>query len=103
MDEQRLDRIEDMLSKLITIIENLDQQFQEMKMEQQEMRNDMQEMKNDHQVMKNEHTLIRSDNENQFAKFHKTLAEIRFDQDYIWGKAVRNEREIAKIKGQLQF
>jgi hypothetical protein len=82
MDEQRLDRMEDMLSKLITMVGNLNQQFQE---------------------MKNEQILMRSDNEKQFAKIHKTLAEIRSDQDYIWEKAVRNEREIAKLKGQLQF
>jgi hypothetical protein len=95
MDEQRLDRMEDMLSNLITMVGNLNQQFQEMKME-------MNEMKNDHQEMKNEQILMRSDNERQFAKIHKTLAEIRSDQDYIWEKAVRNEREIAKLKGQLQ-
>jgi predicted nucleic acid-binding Zn-ribbon protein len=102
MDEQRLDRMEDMLSKLITLVGNLNQQFQEMKNDMHELKSYMIDMKNYHLEMKNEQMQMRSDNEKQFTKIHKTLAEIRSDQDYIWEKAVRNEREIAKLKGQLQ-
>lgn len=110
MNEQRLDRMEDMLTTLIIMVGDLNHQFQEMKIEQQEMKKEQQEMKRDIQEvkieqkeMKNEQSIMRSENEKQFSEIQKTLMDIRIDQDHIWEKVVRNERELAKLKGHLQL
>jgi hypothetical protein len=89
MDEHRIDRIEEMLSTLISMVGSLNLQFKEMKFEQQEM--------------KKEQMIMRSENKKQCTDVHKTLNDMRFDQDHIWEKVVRNEREFAVIKGHLQL
>lgn len=110
MDEQRLERMEDMLSKLITMVGTLNQQQQEtknemlsLKNEMQGLKNEMQDMKKEQQEMKNDQLIMRIENERQFTEVHKTLTDIRLDQDHIWEKVVRNERELAKLRGHLQL
>jgi hypothetical protein len=95
MDEQRLERMEEMLTNLITIVGNGNQLQKEMKREQQEMKKELIEMKEEQSIM-------RIENEKQFSEIHKKLSDIQLDQDHIWEKVVRNERELAKIKGHLQ-
>jgi hypothetical protein len=105
MIEQRLDRIEDMLSQLIRMVGKLSEEQQEMKIDQQEMKMDMQEMKLDQQEMKNEQLNIKlrlGEIEERSEKRHEQIID-RFqtferDKDFIWEKTVRNEREIGNLK-----
>jgi hypothetical protein len=39
---------------------------------------------------------MRSDNEKQFSEILKKLTELQSDQDYLWGKVSRNERDLSK-------
>ena len=131
MIEQRLDRIEEMLTTLISMVGNLNRNQQEMKSElqevkkeqqemkselqqvkkeQQEMKSELQEMKNELQEMKNglqevkdELQINRNENEKQFSEIQKTLTDILLDQEHTWEKTARNERELAKIRGHLQL
>jgi regulator of replication initiation timing len=70
MSEQKLDRMEEMLSQLVTTVGSL--------------KGEMTEMKNE--------------NERNHAVVMDKLRNIEVDQDHIWEKSVRNEREIAKLK-----
>jgi hypothetical protein len=84
MDKNQSDRMEDMLSNLITMVSNINQKMQNVQEEQQLMKQDLSGMKGEMVEIKN------------------ILTDMQADQDHIWEKAARNERELAKIKRQLQ-
>jgi archaellum component FlaC len=103
MDEQRLDRMEDMLTMLISMVGNLNKQQQIMHEELQGVKNDLHVVKGELQVVKEDQSSIRSENEMHFSEILKKLTEFQSDQDYLWGKISRNERDIAKLKTHLQL
>ena len=53
-------------------------------------------------ALKEEQHEIRSENEQRHHEILEKLLYLQEDQDYIGGKTARNERDIAKIKAQLQ-
>ncbi|MGD7023442.1 hypothetical protein ACQCVK_12650 [Rossellomorea vietnamensis] len=71
MDE-RMERMEGMLSQLISTVGNLNVMVGHMKVE----------------------------NEQRHKEIVTKLENLELDQEYIWEKAVRNEREIARIVKQ---
>lgn len=103
-----------MLSQLIRMVESIQSTQQEMlaeiqimKTDQQEMKAEIQSIKTDQQEMK-EDLSMKSQIENLEVKQEERHKEIldRFkslenDQDFIWEKTARNEREIGNIKRQL--
>jgi chromosome segregation ATPase len=124
MDEKRLDRMEDMLATLITMVGNLNQQFGNLNQQvgslneqvgilneqvgnlnqQVDMLNQQQKTMNEGiQVVKADQSNIRSENEKQFTEVLKKLNEVQVDQDYIWKKTASNERELARLKSHLQL
>lgn len=76
--------MEEMLSNLISITGNMNKKLQdsieELRLEQKELRCESE---------KRHHELL------------EKLNTLQSDQDYIWEKSVRNEREIARIKTHL--
>jgi uncharacterized coiled-coil DUF342 family protein len=88
------EKIEGMLSELIKMVGNIHTEQKEMKQEQNEMKQDQ---KNMHQKLQ--------ELEKKAEERHKEILErftaIEIDQDFIWAKTARNEREIAHIKGRL--
>jgi archaellum component FlaC len=103
MEEQRLDRMEDMLTNLIFMVGNLNKQQQLMQEDLRVVKEDLQVVKEDVQVVKEDQSTMRSENNKQFSEILKKLTDFQSDQDYIWGKASRNERDIAKLKSHLQL
>ncbi|SOC34850.1 hypothetical protein [Ureibacillus acetophenoni] len=70
---------EEMLAQLIKMVGSLQVEFKEMKERQ-----------------------IQSEvkSEERHEELLRTIHSIKADQDYIWQKAVRNEREIEKLKNK---
>ncbi|WP_077214887.1 hypothetical protein [Bacillus dakarensis] len=88
--------------------QEMKQDLQEMKRDQQEMKQDLQEMKRDQQEMKQiqqEMQIKLPEIETKGEERHKEIVDrfkaIENDQDFIWEKTARNEREIGNIKRQL--
>ena len=113
--EERLDRMETMLSQLINMVGNLNEEQQEMKKdlqlfreEQLEMKKDLQSFREEQQEMKKDLQLFRKEQlemktqlndlvEKSEERHQEVQANMR-DQDFIWEKTVRNEREIESLK-----
>ncbi|MEH7302785.1 hypothetical protein [Neobacillus drentensis] len=85
MEQKQLDRMEDMLTNLIKIVGTLSNDFQVMKQELQDVKKDVEEVKKEQAVT------------------NRILTDMRADQDHIWEKAAKNERELAKLKRHLQL
>jgi hypothetical protein len=80
-------KVEKMLSQLIKMVGSIQSEQQEMKLVQRDMQNRLEGL------------------ETKGEEHHKEIVD-RFksfenDQDFIWEKKARNEREIAQIKRQL--
>ena len=98
METKRLERMEDMLSTLITMVGNINHKQQIMIEEQQIMKEVIQSIKEEQQNMKEEQHAMRNEMENRHNEILVKLNELQKDQDHIWEKTVRNEREIARLK-----
>jgi archaellum component FlaC len=66
MDEQRLNRMEDILTKLISMVGNTNKQVQIMQEDLQIVKSDLQSVKSDLQVVKEDQSTMRSENEKHF-------------------------------------
>jgi uncharacterized phage infection (PIP) family protein YhgE len=81
------DKVESMLTQLITMVGNIQSEQQEMKIKLQNMENKLQDL------------------ETKEEERHKEIVDrfksLENDQDFIWEKTARNEREIANIKRQF--
>ncbi|OMF61556.1 hypothetical protein BK139_06880 [Paenibacillus sp. FSL R5-0490] len=94
-------KMESMLDQLIKMVGSLQSDMQEVKKEQQEMKREQQEMKQEQQEMnkKLQELETKSDQRHQEVLEHFKILER--DQDFIWEKTARNERDIGNIKRQL--
>lgn len=104
--------MEEMLTQLIQMVGTMLPEFKEMKAEQQnikaelqEIRSELQEVRNEQQSMKSELQEIKErqlefelKSEVRHEELLRTIHSIKADQDYIFIKTVRNEREIEKLK-----
>ena len=128
--EERFDKLEDMLSQLLQMVGSMKADQEEMKKDitgikadQEEMKKDITGIKADQLEMKAEITgtvmktemtsmkieiselkatvdLLKRDNDEAHKKIEKSLTMLQRDQDFIWKKAVQNEREIARLVKQ---
>ncbi|MDQ1144012.1 putative nucleic acid-binding Zn-ribbon protein [Bacillus sp. SORGH_AS 510] len=106
MELKQLDRMENMLTNLIKIVGTLSNEFQVMKEEMREMKVDIKDMKVEIKEMKHEIQTVKNDMEEvkkEQVATNRILIDIRANQDHIWEKAVKNERELAKLKSHLQL
>lgn len=94
-------KVEDMLSQLIRMVGTLQSDVQAIKVDMQEMKAEMQEMKADIQKMKLDIERIESTSERRHTIVMKELRALKIDQDFVWEKSVRNEREIEQLKGKI--
>lgn len=101
-------RIESMLSQLISMVGSIQTEQQAMKSKFKEMKSDIAEMKSEIKEVKQQQESI----QNRLEKLetiseerHKEILErfesLERDQDFIWEKTARNEREIGNIKRQM--
>jgi rubrerythrin len=91
--EERFNKIEDMLSQLIHMVGT-------MKAEQEEMKADLGTVKREQGELKDTVNILKRDNEHAHKEMLETLKSLESDQDFIWQKAVKNERDIARYVKQ---
>ncbi|MGP4064465.1 hypothetical protein ACTWPF_06030 [Oceanobacillus sp. M65] len=110
MSEERFDRMENTLSQIITMLGNVMEEQTAMKTDQATMKEelttlkDMQAaMKADQATMWKEITAMKEENKEQHTEVMDKLKTIEADQEHIWEKAARNEREFARFKNQFHF
>ncbi|EIJ78551.1 hypothetical protein PB1_13374 [Bacillus methanolicus PB1] len=96
MAKDRLDKMEEMLSTLISMVGNINDKQNQMveKLDRVENRLDKVEERLD--KLENNQKSMRDE-------IMAKLKDMQADQDHIWEKAVRNERELAKLKIHLQL
>ncbi|MFA9456835.1 hypothetical protein ACERJO_08675 [Halalkalibacter sp. AB-rgal2] len=128
MSKEQLDRMENLLTQLVTSVGKTNSELQSMKeeqasikhgqasmqqelssikKEQSSIKTEQSSMREDIFSLKEGQTLLRADiqahreeTRSQYKEVIQRLDSIEADQDHIWEKASRNEREIAKIKRQ---
>ncbi|MCZ6901684.1 MAG: hypothetical protein O7C62_02925 [Rickettsia endosymbiont of Ixodes persulcatus] len=103
-----VDKIENMLSQIIRMVGNIQSEQQEMKQdiqgmkqEQREMRQELQEMKQVQQDMQGKLQELEAKGEERHQEVLVRFKALENDQDFIWEKTARNERDIGNIKRQL--
>ncbi|WP_117149490.1 hypothetical protein [Paraliobacillus zengyii] len=124
--EERFDRMENMLGQLITMVGAMSKEQKEMKAditdikeEQASMKADIADIKEEQTLMKadiahikdeqilmkadiahikDEQTSMKAENEDRHVEVLKMFSTMEADHTLIWGKAVNNERDIAKMK-----
>ncbi|SFB32547.1 hypothetical protein SAMN04488072_11615 [Lentibacillus halodurans] len=97
MDAQRSERMENMLSQLISMVGSMRTEQTAMKEEQAAMREELAEIKNEQTDMKQKMT----ENDKRHREIMDEFKILRADQDHIWKKTVQNERDINQLKHQL--
>lgn len=85
------EKIENMLSQLIKMVGTMHSEQNEMKIT---MHSELKEMKSNMQAAEDK-------NGTRHKEIMDHLKALENDQDFIWEKSVRNERELANIKRQL--
>jgi len=129
--QQQLDRMEEMLTSLISIVGNINSEqklmkaeqmemkkdISEIKAEQLEMKKDISEMKKDISemkaeqvemkteifIMKEEMKLMRVENEKRHSEVMNRFHTLEADHEHTWEKTVKNEREFAVFKKQFEL
>ena len=102
-----VDKIENMLSQLIRMVGNIQSEQQEMKQELQGIKQELQGVKQELVGVKQDQQDINKlqDLEVKGEERHQEVLDrfkaLENDQDFIWEKTARNEREIGNIKRQL--
>jgi hypothetical protein len=96
VDNKKLDRMEGMLSNLITMVGNLNQKVQSVQEENAAIDEKL-------TVIEQEQSVMKCENQKQFTEIKSILIDMQADQEHIWEKAARNERELAKLRKHLQL
>ncbi|RHW42810.1 hypothetical protein D1B31_04325 [Neobacillus notoginsengisoli] len=106
--EDRLARIEDMLVQLVGMVAKTNTLQQEMQRDMKAMKGDMTSMQGDMTSMQGDMTSMREDFEAEkikSAQRHEEVVDrlkaLELDQDFIWEKTARNERELEVLKRRL--
>ena len=89
-----VDKVENMLSQLIRMVGNIQS-------EQQEMKQELQGMKQVQHDMQGKLQDLEVKGEERHQEVLGRFKALENDQDFIWEKTARNEREIGNIKRQL--
>ena len=103
-EQQQFTRMEEMLTQLVGMVANSNEEVNSISQEMKEIRTDMKKMcseiasiKDDQQTMRAEITSIkenqlsmRADNERQHEAYMRKFNNTEADQDYMFAKVVRN-------------
>ena len=96
-----VDKIENMLSQLIRMVGSIQSEQQEMKQELQGIKQELQGVKQELVGVKQDQQEIEVKGEERHQEVLDRFKALENDQDFIWEKTARNEREIGNIKRQL--
>ncbi|WP_226674782.1 hypothetical protein [Mesobacillus jeotgali] len=90
MTEERLDRLEGMMSQLITMVGNLHNSMSDMQKDMKEMKNVQKEHGQKFESIELRIDKMETKNELRHHEVLKHLKRLEKDQDFIWEKAARN-------------
>lgn len=102
MIEERLERLEGMMSQLITMVGNLHNSMSEMQKDMKEMQTVQKEHGQKFESIELRMDKMETKNELRHQEVLHQLKRLEKDQDFIWEKAVRNERELEVMKRTLE-
>jgi chromosome segregation ATPase len=85
MTKSQMDRMEEMLTSLISVVGNTNQKLEKLTERVDVLSKDMHDVKE------------------EVSQVHDKLIDMHADQNYIWEKAAKNERELAILKARLQL
>lgn len=103
MDNSRLDKIEDMLATLITMVGNNNNKQSKMEQRLGSMEQKVDSMEQRLDKVEQNLTEIKKEQSSMREEIMTKLTDMQADQNYIWEKAAKNERELAIIKSRLQI
>ncbi|WP_246942836.1 hypothetical protein [Bacillus pinisoli] len=95
MIEKRLDRMEEMLTQLIQVVGTMNSS-------QHRMENRMDTMETKLHSMETRLEAMEAKNEERHQDILYQLSQLKIDQDIIWDKLSKEEREIQKLKKRLE-
>lgn len=81
-------------------VHELKEKVNELKGEVTELKGEVQDLKVEFHEYKDRQIQFEQKSEERHEELLRTIHSIKADQDYIWQKAVRNEREIEKLKNK---
>lgn len=98
MSEEKLERMEGLLTQLVTMAGNMHtvQKEHGAKLDKLETRMDSLEAKMESMESRMEFTEAK--NEERHKEVITSIKRLEWDQDFIWEKTVRNERELESLK-----
>lgn len=102
MSEEKLDRMEGMLTQLVSMVGKMNERQNAMESTINSMKADMDSMKGGIVQLNNRVDKLEKKSEQRHQDIKDQLTLVRADQNLTWEKAVQNERDVAKLKG-LQF
>lgn len=94
-------KVEDMLSQLIKMVGTIQVELHEVKQDVQGVKQELQEVKQGQQEMQSKIQEIETKSENRHKEILERFKDLETDQDFIWEKTARNEREIANLKSRF--
>lgn len=94
-------RIESMLSQLISMVGSIQTEQQAMKSDIAEMKSEIKEVKQQQESIQNRLEKLETISEERHKEILERFESLERDQDFIWEKTARNEREIGNIKRQM--
>lgn len=94
-------RIENMLSQLISMVGSIQTEQQAMKSDIAEMKSEIKEVKQQQESIQNRLEKLETISEERHKEILERFESLERDQDFIWEKTARNEREIGNIKRQM--
>lgn len=103
VDNSRLDKIEDMLATLITMVGNNNNKQSKMEQRLGSMEQKVDSMEQRLDKVEQNLTEIKKEQSSMREEIMTKLTDMQADQNYIWEKAAKNERELAIIKSRLQI
>ncbi|WP_067728967.1 hypothetical protein [Oceanobacillus damuensis] len=114
---KRFDKLEDMMAQLINTVGNVMEEQTSMKNEinsikdgQTSMKDEISSIKDGQTSLKDEISSIKdgqasmkAENETRHQEVMEQLSRLKADQDLIWDKSTKNEREIGIVKKLYDF
>ncbi|PAV30959.1 hypothetical protein CIL05_04390 [Virgibacillus profundi] len=103
LQDEKLDRMENMVTQLITTVAKVVEEQNAQGKEQNAMKEEQASIREELTTVKLEQRSMREESKSRHHVVMGKLQSIESDQDHIWEKAVRNEREFARFKNQFNF
>ncbi|MED3549937.1 hypothetical protein [Cytobacillus praedii] len=103
MDTNRLDKMEEMLTTLISMVGNMNDNQNKMDAQLEKMDARLDKMDTRLDKMDAQFGNFENNQSSMRNEILAKLSDMQADQDHIWEKAARNERELAKLKIHLQL